>query len=133
MHNKLTLQYVLSPKQFRVALLVTSGLKNAEIAKILRTTENMIKNILRDVYDRSGCSNRVELALLLVHEAGTGMYDRENLDQELATLRTLIWELDQELARIELAVAGARTSTEITSRLAEAEERSCSRARAHAL
>ena len=48
MHNKLTLHDVLTRQQFRVALLVTSGLKNAQIAKILRTTENMIKNILRD-------------------------------------------------------------------------------------
>jgi DNA-binding CsgD family transcriptional regulator len=97
MARKLTLHDVLTPKQFRVALLVASGLKNSEIGMILRTTENMIKNILRDVYDRSGCSNRVELALLLVHEAETGMYDRENLDKELATLRALTRELDEGL------------------------------------
>ena len=97
MHGKLTLQNLLTPKQFRVALLVTSGLKNAEIGVILGTTENMIKNILRDIYDRSGCSNRVELALLMVHEAEMGMYDRENLDKELATLRALTRELDEEL------------------------------------
>jgi DNA-binding CsgD family transcriptional regulator len=113
MDNKLTLHAVLTPKQFRVALLVTSGLKNSEIGMVLRTTENMIKNILRDVYDRSGCSNRVELALLLVHEAEMGMYDRENLGQELATLRRLVRGLDEELALIELAVAGTGSSTEI--------------------
>jgi DNA-binding CsgD family transcriptional regulator len=95
--RKLTLHDVLTPKQFRVALLVSSGLKNSEIGMVLRTTENMIKNILRDIYDRSGCSNRVELALLMVHEAEMGMYDRENLDKELATLRALTRELDEEL------------------------------------
>ena len=42
----------------------------------------------------------------------TSMYGRENLDQELATLRTLIRELDQELPMIELAVAGPGASTE---------------------
>jgi|ERR1051325_3086555 DNA-binding NarL/FixJ family response regulator len=97
MNRKLTLHDVLTPKQFRVALLVSSGLKNSEIAMVLRTTENMIKNILRDIYDRSGCSNRVELALLMVHEAEMGMYDRENLDEELATLRALTRELDKKL------------------------------------
>jgi len=97
MNRKLTLHDVLTPKQFRVALLVSSGLKNSEIAMVLRTTENMIKNILRDIYDRSGCSNRVELALLMVHEAEMGMYDRENLDEELATLRALARELDKKL------------------------------------
>jgi hypothetical protein len=40
MNSKLTLQDVLTPKQFRVALLVTSGLKNSEIAMILRSTED---------------------------------------------------------------------------------------------
>jgi hypothetical protein len=72
------------------------------------------------------------VALLLVHEAETGMYDRENLDQELATLRTLIRELYQELAMIELAVAGAGTSTEITSPLADAEKPSRPQSRVHA-
>jgi DNA-binding CsgD family transcriptional regulator len=97
MNRKLTLHDVLTPKQFRVALLVSSGLKNSEIGIVLRTTENMIKNMLRDIYDRSGCSNRVELALLLVHEAEMGMYDRENLDKELATLRALTREVDEKL------------------------------------
>jgi DNA-binding CsgD family transcriptional regulator len=106
MHSKLTLYDVLTPKQFRVALLVTSGLKNSEIGVILQTTENMIKNILRDVYDRSGCSNRVELALLLVHEAETGMYEGRNLDRELAMLRKLVRGLDEELAPLELALFG---------------------------
>jgi DNA-binding CsgD family transcriptional regulator len=97
MNRKLTLHDVLTPKQFRVAWLVSSGLKNSEIGIVLRTTENMIKNMLRDIYDRSGCSNRVELALLLVHEAEMGMYDRENLDKELATLRALTREVDEKL------------------------------------
>jgi DNA-binding CsgD family transcriptional regulator len=97
MNRKLTLHDVLTPKQFRVALLVSSGLKNSEIGIVLRTTENMIKNMLRDIYDRSGCSNRVELALLLVHEAEMGMYDRENLHKELATLRALTREVDEKL------------------------------------
>jgi hypothetical protein len=86
-----------------VALLVTLGLKNSEVAMILRTTEYTVKNILRDVYDRSGCSNRVELALLMVHEVETGMYQREKLDQEQATLRALTRRLEEEVG-IELAI-----------------------------
>jgi DNA-binding CsgD family transcriptional regulator len=112
MDSKLTLHDVLTPKQFRVALLVTSGLKNSEIGLILGTTENMIKNILRDVYDRSGRSNRVELAILMVHEAETGMYDGKALVQELATLRRLARGLDEELALIDLAVTRTGNSTD---------------------
>jgi DNA-binding CsgD family transcriptional regulator len=103
MDSKLTLHDVLTPKQFRVALLVTSSLKNSEIGLILGSTENMIKNILRDVYDRSDCSNRVELAILMVHEAEMGMYDGKALVQEFATLRPLVRGLDEELALIDLA------------------------------
>jgi DNA-binding CsgD family transcriptional regulator len=114
MDSKLTLHDVLTPKQFRVALLVTSGLKNSEIGLILGTTENMIKNILRDVYDRSGCSNRVELAILMVHEAETGLYDGKALVQELATLRRLVRGLDEALAVIDLAVTRTGNSTEMT-------------------
>jgi DNA-binding CsgD family transcriptional regulator len=113
MDNKLTLHDVLTPKQFRVALLVTSGLKNSEIAMILRTTEYTVKNIMRDIYDRSGCSNRVELALLLIHEAGTGMYRRRNLAQELDTLRASVHRLDEELALIEGVVAGTGNFAEM--------------------
>jgi hypothetical protein len=69
-----------------VALLVASGMKNAEIAAILATTQHVIKNLLREVYDRSGCSNRVELALLVVHEAELGVYDPENFGRELCAL-----------------------------------------------
>jgi DNA-binding CsgD family transcriptional regulator len=98
MENKRTLQSILTPKQFRVALLVSSGSKNSEIAVILRTTENVIKNILREVYDHSGCSNRVELALLLVHETEMGTYNKEKLHEAVDTLNALINDLDEELA-----------------------------------
>lgn len=97
MNKRKTLQDVLTSKQFRVALLVTSGMKNIQIAMIMRTTENVVKNILREVYDRSGCSNRVELALLVVHEAKLSMYEPEKLSEELLTLRGLSQGLDEEL------------------------------------
>ena len=113
MNRKLTLHDVLTPKQFRVALLVTLGLKNSDIGMVLLTTENMIKNMLRDIYDRSGCSNRVELALLMVHEAEMGMYDGKALVQELATLRRLARGLDEELALIDLAVTRTGNSKDM--------------------
>lgn len=43
--------------------LVAEGLKNKEIAERLGTTEHVIKNYLRVVYDKLGMWNRVELAL----------------------------------------------------------------------
>jgi DNA-binding CsgD family transcriptional regulator len=49
------LMSVLTPQQFRTAILVTIGLKNGEIAEFLGTTEHVVKNILKAIYDRTGC------------------------------------------------------------------------------
>ncbi|MGA3196990.1 MAG: helix-turn-helix transcriptional regulator [Terriglobales bacterium] len=42
---------------------VAEGLKNSEIADSLGTTEHVVKNYLRLIYDKLGLWNRVELAL----------------------------------------------------------------------
>jgi len=43
--------------------LIVQGYKNKEIASQLGTTEQVIKNYLRNVYDKIGVSDRLELAL----------------------------------------------------------------------
>jgi DNA-binding NarL/FixJ family response regulator len=43
--------------------LVARGLHNKEVAAILHYSEHMIKNMMREIYDDTGFSNRVELAL----------------------------------------------------------------------
>jgi DNA-binding NarL/FixJ family response regulator len=47
MSNISSLMNVLTPQQFRTAILVTIGLKNSEIAEFLATTEHVVKNVLR--------------------------------------------------------------------------------------
>jgi DNA-binding NarL/FixJ family response regulator len=42
---------------------VAEGCKNREIADSLGTTEHVVKNYLRVIYDKLGLWNRVELAL----------------------------------------------------------------------
>jgi DNA-binding NarL/FixJ family response regulator len=42
---------------------VAEGCKNSEIARALGTTEHVVKNYLRLIYDKLGLWNRVELAL----------------------------------------------------------------------
>ena len=53
----------LTPKEVRVATLVWEGLTNREIASALGTTEQVVKNYLRKVYDKLGVADRLELAL----------------------------------------------------------------------
>ena len=49
--------------QQQIIELVAQGLKNSEVAQIIGTTEHVVKNHLRDIYDKLGLWNRVELAL----------------------------------------------------------------------
>ena len=53
----------LSPKELAIITYVTQGMRNKEIAFQLGTSEQVIKNYLRKIYDKLGVSDRVELAL----------------------------------------------------------------------
>ena len=50
-------------REQRVIELVAQGLKNSEVAQTIGTTEHVVKNYLRAIYDKLGLWNRVELAL----------------------------------------------------------------------
>ncbi len=50
-------------REQRVIELVAQGLKNRDIASSIGTTEHVVKNYLRVIYDKLGLWNRVELAL----------------------------------------------------------------------
>ncbi len=50
-------------RESRVIELVAQGLKNKEVADEIGTTEHVVKNYLRVIYDKLGLWNRVELAL----------------------------------------------------------------------
>jgi DNA-binding NarL/FixJ family response regulator len=55
-----------SQREQRVIELVAQGLKNCEVAREIGTTEHVVKNYLRVIYDKLGLWNRVELALWYV-------------------------------------------------------------------
>jgi DNA-binding NarL/FixJ family response regulator len=57
----------LTNKELRIVALIVQGYKNKEIATELGTTEQVIKNYLRNVYDKIGVSDRLELALFTIH------------------------------------------------------------------
>lgn len=57
----------LTPKEMKIVALIVQGCKNKEIAMRLGTTEQVIKNYLRSVYDKTGVSDRLELALFTIH------------------------------------------------------------------
>jgi DNA-binding NarL/FixJ family response regulator len=57
----------LSQKELQIIAGVTQGLRNKDIAQDVGTTEQVVKNYLRKVYDKLGVSDRLELALYCMH------------------------------------------------------------------
>jgi len=57
----------LSKKELAIISCITRGMRNKEIAYQIGTTEQVIKNYLRKVYDKLGVSDRLELALYCLH------------------------------------------------------------------
>jgi two-component system nitrate/nitrite response regulator NarL len=57
----------LTPKESMIVACVTQGMKNKEIALRVGTTEQVVKNYLRKVYDKLGVADRLELALFCLN------------------------------------------------------------------
>jgi DNA-binding NarL/FixJ family response regulator len=57
----------LTQKELAIIGCITRGMRNKEIALHVGTTEQVIKNYLRKIYDKLGVSDRLELALYCLH------------------------------------------------------------------
>jgi DNA-binding CsgD family transcriptional regulator len=60
----------LTAKEIQVAMLVWEGQTNREIANVIGTTEQVIKNYLRNTFDKVGVWSRLELALYVAAHGG---------------------------------------------------------------
>ena len=67
----------LSKKELAIIGCITRGMRNKEIAYQIGTTEQVIKNYLRKVYDKLGVSDRLELALYCLHHQLLKKYDQD--------------------------------------------------------
>ena len=57
----------LSEKEICIMAAVVRGFKNRDIAMQLYTSEQVVKNALRNIFDKTGVSDRLELALFVLH------------------------------------------------------------------
>ena len=57
----------LTPKELKIVGLILRGYKNREIAEELKNSEQVIRNYLRSIFDKTGVSDRLELALFTMH------------------------------------------------------------------
>jgi DNA-binding NarL/FixJ family response regulator len=65
----------LSRREITVATMVWEGKTNPEIAACLGSTEQVVKNQLRGVFDKLGVWSRLELALYVASHGGTTWAD----------------------------------------------------------
>jgi DNA-binding NarL/FixJ family response regulator len=73
----------LSTKEVQIITCITRGMRNKEIAYHVGTTEQVIKNYLRKIYDKLGVSDRLELALYCLHHQLLKNYPQETMTEVL--------------------------------------------------
>ena len=62
----------LNGREIQVATMVWEGKTNPEIASVLGSTEQVVKNLLRGIFDKLGVWSRLELALYVASNGGAG-------------------------------------------------------------
>ena len=75
----------LTPKELQIIAGVTQGLRNKDIAQDVSTTEQVVKNYLRKIYDKLGVSDRLELALYCLHNK----IIQSDLDEQLVAQKVV--------------------------------------------
>jgi DNA-binding NarL/FixJ family response regulator len=63
-------RHQLTAKEAEVAFMVWEGLTNRDIALRLSTSEQVVKNYLRNTFDKLGVWSRLELALYVANHGG---------------------------------------------------------------
>lgn len=74
----------LNPREIQVATLVWQGLTNKDIAAVLRTSEQVVKNYLRTTFDKLGVWTRLELALYVASHGGANWQTQTRTGAETA-------------------------------------------------
>jgi len=76
----------LTAKEIQVATLVWEGRTNREIADVIGTTEQVVKNYLRNTFDKLGVWSRLELALYIAAHGGSQWTESIGLTQAPVSL-----------------------------------------------
>ena len=79
----------LTAREVQIATLVWEGLTNREIAGLVGTTEQVVKNYLRNAFDKLGVWSRLELALYVASHGGASWTAELGLNTEAAPLAAL--------------------------------------------
>jgi len=84
----------LTTKEIQVANYVWQGFTNREIARLIGTTEQVVKNYLRTTFDKLGVWTRLELALYVAGHGGdywiTSLERERQVDDSATTQRVAV-------------------------------------------
>jgi DNA-binding NarL/FixJ family response regulator len=73
----------MTAKEVQIAILVWEGLTNREISRLVDTTEQVIKNHLRSIFDKLGVWTRLELAMYVATHGGKNWPQSEGLGSDI--------------------------------------------------
>jgi DNA-binding CsgD family transcriptional regulator len=106
----------LSAKEIQVATLVWQGLTNKDIAVLLHTSEQVVKNYLRTTFDKLGVWTRLELALYVASHGGANwqMQVRSASAPSMTAWNTPAVEEPVSLAEQETKAAAAAAGTALS-------------------
>ena len=104
-------QLRLSEKEMLIISGVTQGLKNKDIAREVGTTEQVVKNYLRKIYDKLQVTDRLELALYSMHHRLLDGY----IPRPARDARRGVEALGQVAEIPQAAIASASTGNQVSS------------------
>jgi DNA-binding CsgD family transcriptional regulator len=97
----------LTAKEIQVTTLVWQGLTNKDIAGVLGTSEQVVKNYLRTAFDKLGVWTRLELALYVASHGGANW--QAQLGRSLLS-PTAGWESRPVEERVALTAGGSKAA-----------------------
>ena len=94
----------LTVKEVQVATLVWQGLTNEDFARVLITSEQVVKNYLRTTFDKLGVWTRLELALYVASHGGANWH----VQLGSGLFRAAGWSVSAAEEKVPFADAGRR-------------------------
>ena len=98
----------LSAKEIQVATLVWQGLTNKDIAAVLHTSEQVVKNYLRTTFDKLGVWTRLELALYVASHGGANWHAQIRTD---SVAQLPAWSAPAAEEKVPYAGTGAKAAS----------------------
>jgi DNA-binding CsgD family transcriptional regulator len=102
----------LTVKEVQVATLVWQGLTNKDIARVLITSEQVVKNYLRTAFDKLGVWTRLELALYVAGHGGANWHAQLGSGNGLLSAGAVEWAAAAGGDAVAFADAGSNPKPE---------------------